>query len=204
VERPKVEGPKVERPKVERPKVERHNLKRQNLKRQHKSRVGSQRPLRFLRRFGARRSKTACFRVERRLHSVAVMNQWRERMKLRTHEFAVAVIVFVNTLPDGTQTDRLKDQLIGAAWGVNGNWYAACRARTHKEFTAKLGVVLEEADEAAECLDVIHDAELSQTTELERLRRESKELRAIFAKATRTASDNEKRRNQIEKRRLRR
>jgi four helix bundle protein len=132
------------------------------------------------------------------------MNQWRERMKLRTHEFAVAVIVFVNTLPDGTQTDRLKDQLIGAAWGVNGNWYAACRARTHKEFTAKLGVVLEEADEAAECLDVIHDAELSQTTELERLRRESKELRAIFAKATRTASDNEKRRNQIEKRRLRR
>ncbi len=160
----------------------------------------SNRPLRFLRRFEARRVKTLSFCLERRLHSRAVMNQWREQMKARTHQFAVSVIVFVNTLPDGPQMDRLKDQLIGAAWGVNGNWHAACRARTHKEFTARLGIVLEEADESAECLDVIHGAKLSQTTELERLRRESKELRAIFAKATRTANDNEKRRNLIEKR----
>jgi four helix bundle protein len=125
------------------------------------------------------------------------MNHWREQMKARTHAFAVDAITFVRTLPDRSDTYRLKDQLVGAAWGVDGNWHAACRARSHKEFTAKLGTVLEEADEAAECLDVIYDTRLSQTEDLERLRRESKELRAIFAKATRTANDNEhKRRNQ--------
>jgi four helix bundle protein len=114
-------------------------------------------------------------------------------MKVRTHTFAVDAINLVKTLPDRSDTYRLKDQLVGAAWGVNGNWRAACRARTHKEFTAKLGVVLEEADEAEECLDIIHDTRLNQTFELNRLRAEAKQLRAIFAKATRTANDNEHR-----------
>ena len=121
------------------------------------------------------------------------MNQWREEMKARTHTFAVDVITFVRTLPDRSDTYRLKDQLVGAAWGVDGNWRAACRARSHKEFTAKLGTVLEEADEAEELLDVIHDAKLNATAELKRLREESKELRAIFAKASRTANENENR-----------
>ena len=119
------------------------------------------------------------------------MNQWREQMKARTHKFAIDVITFVKTLPDRIETRRLKDQLVGAACGVDGNWHAACRARTHKEFAAKLGVVVEEADEAEEWLDVMHDTKLIEADELNRLRRESKELRAIFAKASRTANDNE-------------
>ena len=48
---------------------------------------------------------------------------------------------------------RQQDQLAGAASGLDLNWRAACRARSHKEFTAKLGIVLEEADEAEGCLD---------------------------------------------------
>jgi four helix bundle protein len=129
------------------------------------------------------------------------MNQWREQMKARTHTFAIGVIAFVKTLPDGSQTRRLKDQLVGAACGVDGNWHAACRARTHKEFAAKLGIVVEEADEAEEWLDVIHDARLSEANELKLLRRESKELRAIFAKASRTANDNEEAERERRKRR---
>src|SRR4029453_14833 len=98
------------------------------------------------------------------------MNQWREEMKARTHKFAVDVIVFTRTIEDGPETRRIKDPLVGAAWGVNGNWRAACRARTHKEFTAKLGTVVEEADEAEGCLDTIWDARIC-TTEQPRLRR---------------------------------
>jgi four helix bundle protein len=129
------------------------------------------------------------------------MNQWREQMKVRTHAFAIGVITFVKTLPDGSQTRRLKDQLVGAACGVDGNWHAACRARTHKEFAAKLGIVVEEADEAEEWLDVIHDTRVSEADELKLLRRESKELRAIFAKASRTANDNEEAARERRKRR---
>ena len=121
------------------------------------------------------------------------MNQWREEMKERAHTFAVDVINFVRTLPDRAGTRRLKDQLVGAACGVDGNWRASCRARSHKEFVAKLGTVVEEADEAEEWLDVMHDTKLSEADELKRLRGESKELRAIFAKASRTATENERR-----------
>jgi len=119
------------------------------------------------------------------------MNQWREGMKERTHRFAVDVINFLKGLPERSETRRIKDQLLGAACGVDGNWRAACRARSHREFAAKLGTVLEEADEAEGWLDILHDAKLSEAGELSRLRKESKELRAIFAKACRTANDNE-------------
>jgi four helix bundle protein len=119
------------------------------------------------------------------------MNQWREHMKKRTHTFAVDVVRFVQEIPDRSDTRRLKDQLVGAASGADLNWHAACRGRTHKEFTSKLGVVLEEADEAAECLEVIRDSRIATGDELARLCQEGHELRLIFAKAARTANENE-------------
>ena len=121
------------------------------------------------------------------------MNQWREEMKARTHKFSIDVILLLQTIPERTDTRRVKDQLAGAASGVDLNWRAACRARSHKEFTAKLGTVLEEADEAEGCLDTIWDSHLSTSDDARRLRAESKELRSIFARASRTANDNERR-----------
>jgi|SRR5262252_3319804 len=120
------------------------------------------------------------------------MNQWREEMKVRTHEFSVGVIRLLQTIPERSETKRLKDHLAGAASGLDLNWRAACRARSHKEFTAKLGTVLEEADEAEGCLDTIWDSHLSTSDETKRLRAESKELRSIFGKAARTAEQNER------------
>jgi four helix bundle protein len=119
------------------------------------------------------------------------MNRWREEMKARTHRFSVDVILFLDSIPDRPSTTRLKDQLAGAAGGLDLNWRAACRGRSHKEFTAKLGVVVEEADEAEGCLDTIWDSGLSTNDTSRRLRAESKELRAIFNKAERTARANE-------------
>jgi four helix bundle protein len=127
------------------------------------------------------------------------MNQWREEMKARTHAFAVDVVDFVRTMTDGSETRRLKDQLVGAAWGINGIWRAAWRARTDKEFTSKPGTAVEEADEAEAVLNVIYDAKLSASAELIRLRGESIQLRSIFAKASRTASENEKRNSERRK-----
>jgi len=131
--------------------------------------------------------------------SRTTMNQWREDMKKRTHAFAVDIIRFVQQIPDRSDTRRLKDQLVGAASGADLNWYAACRGRTHREFTAKLGLVLEEADEAAECLVVIRDGRIATGDELARLCREGHELRLIFAKAARTANQNEEREKRMRK-----
>jgi four helix bundle protein len=127
------------------------------------------------------------------------MNQWREDMKKRTHTFAVDVIRLVHEIPEGSDTRRLKDQLVGAASGADLNWHAACRGRTHKEFASKLGLVLEEADEAAECLVVIRDSRITTGDELARLCQEGHELRLIFAKASRTANENEERAKRAKK-----
>jgi four helix bundle protein len=121
------------------------------------------------------------------------MNQWREEMKARTRAFTVAVVAFLRRIPDEPTTNRLKEQMLGAACGTDLNWHTACRARTHKEFAAELGIVLKEAAEAEECFDVFHTAKLGEAAECTRLRQESKELRAIFAKASRTANENEAR-----------
>ncbi|HXI31298.1 MAG TPA: four helix bundle protein [Vicinamibacterales bacterium] len=124
-------------------------------------------------------------------------------MKARTHRFSVDVILFLDSIPDRPSTTRLKDQLAGAAGGLDLNWRAACRGRSHKEFTAKLGVVVEEADEAEGCLDTIWDSGLSTTDTSRRLRAESKELRAIFNKAERTARANEEATDRESRRRKR-
>jgi four helix bundle protein len=127
------------------------------------------------------------------MQSPAGMNQWREEMKARTHAFSVAVVAFLERIPDLTTTKRLKDQMLGAACGTDLNWHTACRARTHKEFASELGLVLKEAAEVEECFNVFHDAKLGEAAERARLRQESRELRAIFAKASRTANENEAR-----------
>ena len=70
----------------------------------------------------------------------------------------------------------------------------------------KLGTVLEEADEAAECMALTRDGKLATSDDVRRLSQESHELRLIFAKATRTARANEERQareREIERRKTR-
>ena len=52
---------------------------------------------------------------------------------------------------------------------------------------------MEEADEAEEILNVIHDSKLSKAPELAQLRDESTQLRKIFKRASITAAKNERR-----------
>jgi four helix bundle protein len=72
------------------------------------------------------------------------------------------------------------------------NYRASCRARSHAEFTAKIGLVAEEADESAEWLDVIAEAKLANFSVLLQLRKESRELLAIFSASVGTARRKER------------
>ena len=77
-----------------------------------------------------------------------------------------------------------------ASSSVAANYRASGRARSRKEFLAKIGVVTEEADEAVFWLEYIRDTNLSAGPQLARLYNEAKELRAIFAASYRTAREN--------------
>ena len=69
-------------------------------------------------------------------------------MKTRTKDFAKRVIKLCRALPDGREYRRIGDQLFRAETSVGANYRAACRGRSKADFTAKLGMVLEEADES--------------------------------------------------------
>ena len=84
----------------------------------------------------------------------------------------------------------MKRQLTKAATGVYMNYRACCRGRSHAEFTAKIGVVAEEADESAAWLDLIADSKVIRTDLLARLQSEAHELEAIFSASDGTARAN--------------
>jgi four helix bundle protein len=110
-----------------------------------------------------------------------------DELRERTKRFAFNVIDLVKVLPHNIATDAIARQLIRAGTGVAANHRAAGRARSNREFVARLGVVLEEADESELWLEALATCELAAKPALEPLQREASELRAIFFASLRTA-----------------
>ena len=75
-----------------------------------------------------------------------------------------------------------------AVWtSVAANYRAVCRARSKAEFVAKMGVVVEEADEAILWLELMTESGIVPLRKTELLLKEANELTAIFAASKRTA-----------------
>jgi four helix bundle protein len=108
-------------------------------------------------------------------------------LQARTKRFALEVVRFCRTIPTRLETERLKAQLIASSTSVGANYRAARRARSHAEFTAKIGVVAEEADESEYWLSLAIDLSLGATEAALKLRAESVELMKIFGKSAGTA-----------------
>ena len=123
----------------------------------------------------------------RKLHRVRRMDKTAEALKVRTKRFAIAVLDFVDTLPRTPSGDAIARQLARSGLGVAGNYRGSCRARSHAEFTARLGVVLEEADESQLWLEVCNDRKMGDATQRPSLIDESGQLCAIFSKGCTTA-----------------
>lgn len=77
--------------------------------------------------------------------------------------------------------------MLRSGTSVAANYRSACRARTKAEFIAKIGVVIEEADESAFWLEIILEGKLFQHTEVESIRQEAEELTRIMSKSRETA-----------------
>ena len=81
-------------------------------------------------------------------------------------------------------------QLLSASSSVSFNYNAARRGRSRAEFIAKLGIVVEEADETVGWLEFLRDTGIAHDPVL---LIEAKELCAIFTAALKTARLNAKR-----------
>ena len=111
-------------------------------------------------------------------------------LRARAKAFAVRVVKFVQGLPHSVAAQELGRQLLRAATGASANYHACGRARSRAEFVAKLGVVLEEADEAEHWLDVLKKSGIGCGTEQDSLIDEASQLRAIFQRSVQTARTN--------------
>ena len=80
-------------------------------------------------------------------------------------------------------------QLGRAANSVAVNHRAVRRARSLKEFAAKLQVVNEEVDEAVHWLEVLLESGLAPEIDFQCLIQEGRELRAIFSTARKTTRE---------------
>lgn len=65
----------------------------------------------------------------------------KEEMKSRTKAFALRVLKVVKSLPDSAEGRVVAYQLAKSGTSVGANYRAVCRARSNKEFVAKLGTV---------------------------------------------------------------
>ncbi len=108
-------------------------------------------------------------------------------LKVRTRTFALAVIGLVEELPQGRTADVIGRQLLRAGTSVGANYRSACRARSRKEFVAKMGIVEEEADETQFWLDLVIERGLGDTQRLAPLREQARQLVAIAVASIRTA-----------------
>lgn len=109
-------------------------------------------------------------------------------LQARTHKFAAAVIKLCDGLSKDTATQRIVGQLVDASASVDSNYRAACRARSPAEFIAKIGVVVEEADESKGWLQLLVASNRVPMEHAQDLIREANELVAIFVKSSKTAS----------------
>lgn len=110
-----------------------------------------------------------------------------DELQDRTKRFALRVMKLVNALPNTIAGREIGRQLLRAGTSVSANYRAARRGRSKREFVAKMGVVVEEADESVHWLELVMDGELIPRDRVSGLHDEATQLVRIFAKTKRTA-----------------
>jgi four helix bundle protein len=113
-----------------------------------------------------------------------------DELKKRTKRFGLRVMKLVAALPKTIEGKAVGNQLVRAGTSVGANYRAACRARSKAEFTARLGVVEEEADESAYWLEIIIEGRLMKAGLVEPLLGEANELVAIMTSSRITTNRN--------------
>lgn len=105
--------------------------------------------------------------------------------------FAVNVAALCRSAQREWPGRRLADQMFRSSTSVAANYHAACRARSRREFIAKLGIVIEEAEETVFWLDFGSRTGLTDHARSGPLAQEARELLAIFTASAKTAAANQ-------------
>ncbi|WP_448701662.1 four helix bundle protein [Mucilaginibacter sp. AW1-3] len=104
----------------------------------------------------------------------------KAELKKRTKKFAIDIIKFVECLPSGRSINVLSNQLIRSSTSVGANYRSACRGKSTADFSNKIVIVEEEADESVYWLELMEESGLIDVALIVPLKKEANELTAIF------------------------
>ena len=109
-------------------------------------------------------------------------------LQKRTMRLALEIIKLTKLMPISQESKVITYQIIKSATSTAANYRAACRAKSRKDFVAKLGIVEEECDETIFWLELINEAKLIDNVIINPLINESTILLSIIVASIKTAS----------------
>ena len=119
-----------------------------------------------------------------------------EQFRQRTKAFALRIMKLVDQLPSKPSSRAVGAQLVRSGSSIAANYRAACRARSSREFVAKLHIALEEADETVLWLELLDESSTVASGKLDSLLAEARAIMATLGKAEKTARENMRKQNE--------
>jgi len=110
-------------------------------------------------------------------------------MKQRTKQFALRVLKLADALPKTRSGNAIGGQIVRrGSTSVAANYRALCRAKSRADLINKTSIVEEEADESCFWLELLVDAELLGSRQVQPLLQEANEITAILVASRKTAA----------------
>ena len=115
-----------------------------------------------------------------------------EEFKRRTFDFGIRCVRLADSLPKTLAAQVIGKQLLRSGTSVGANYRSAIRAKSRADFIAKMGIVVEECDEALHWIEVLCALKLIPEKRVRELHLEGNELISITISSIKTARRNAK------------
>ncbi|HTQ64846.1 MAG TPA: four helix bundle protein [Puia sp.] len=108
----------------------------------------------------------------------------------RTFRLAVRILKMVESFPNTKIAHIIGNQIGRSGSSIASNYRAAQRARSRKEFIAKIGIAEEEADETVFWMELAIESGLLSSKKASLLLKEATEITAILTSIEKSAKNN--------------
>ena len=106
--------------------------------------------------------------------------EFAKTLEKRTLVFAIRILKLSGSLPNSPEGNVLRNHISKSGTSVGANYREANRSRSPKDFANKIKICLAEASETDYWLDIIEELKWVKTNDLLQIRKEAKELLALF------------------------
>jgi four helix bundle protein len=116
----------------------------------------------------------------------------KEDLEKRTKKFALDAIHWTSTIRSNRSSDVLCRQFLRSATSIGANYREANRAESKDDFIHKIAITEKEASETEYWLELMEGISVGEAEKRTSLRKEVKELLAIFCAIGKTCKLNRK------------